>query len=83
MVSERLLAIIVCPETRQPLRLADASLVEELNRRIETGSLKSRGGEAVAERLDEGLIREDGAFLYPVRDGTPVLLVDEAIPLGR
>ena len=36
-----------------------------------------------AEKLDAGLLRADGKFLYPVRHNIPVMLVDEAIPLAR
>ena len=31
--------------------------------------------------LDAGLLREDGAVLYPIRDGIAVLLAEEAIRL--
>ena len=31
--------------------------------------------------LSEGLVREDGKILYPVDDGIPVMLIDEAIAL--
>jgi len=41
-----------------------------------------RGGQPVKEKLDAGLVRADGRFLYPIRSDIPVMLVDEAIPLA-
>jgi len=82
VVDQSLLEILVCPETKQPLRLAEPGLIERLNASIETGSLSTRGGQTVTERLLEGLVREDGAVLYPVRDDIPIMLIDEAIPLS-
>ena len=81
MVDQSLLEILVCPETKQPLRVADAALLERLNARIAKGQLVSRGGQAVTDPLAEGLVREDGAVLYPVREDIPIMLIDEAIPL--
>jgi uncharacterized protein YbaR (Trm112 family) len=82
LVDQSLLDILVCPETKQPLRVADAALIDRLNASVESGSLKSRGGEVVKEPLTEGLVREDGTVLYPVRDGIPIMLIDEAIPVS-
>lgn len=81
MVSKRLLDTLVCPETRQKVELAGAALLARINERIEQGDLQTRGGEVLTEPLEAGLVREDGAVLYPVRDGFPVMLTDEAIPL--
>ena len=81
MVDDALLKILCCPETHQELRMADARLVESLNRKISAGLLKNRAGQPVTETLSGGLVRSDGKFLYPVRQ-LPVLLVDEAIPLN-
>ena len=36
----------------------------------------------VKEKIDEGLVRADGKYLYPIRHNIPVMLVDEAIPLS-
>jgi uncharacterized protein YbaR (Trm112 family) len=82
VVDQSLLDILVCPETKQPLRPADAGLIERLNASIAQGSLSARGGQTVTEPLVEGLVREDGAVLYPVRDDIPIMLIDEAIPLS-
>jgi uncharacterized protein YbaR (Trm112 family) len=82
MLAPELLEILCCPETRQELRIADASLVEKLNQRIASGDLKNRSGQPIAEKLDGGLVRTDEKFLYPIRQEIPLMLVDEAIPLS-
>lgn len=81
MISKELLDILVCPENHTRLELADDELVAKLNQAIAAGQVKSRGGDAVTEPVDAGLVREDGTVLYAIRDGIPVMLVDEAIPL--
>jgi uncharacterized protein YbaR (Trm112 family) len=80
-VSEELLEILVCPETRQPVTVAEAQVIARLNGEVESGSLRNRGGEAVSAAIQEGLIREDGKILYPVEDGIPVMLIEESIEL--
>ncbi len=77
-----LLKALCCPETHQQLRLAEAPVIEKLNSQIQNGALRNRGGESVKEKIDSGLIRADGEWLYPIRHGIPVMLVDEAIPLS-
>ncbi len=81
VVDQDLLELLVCPETKQPVRPADAPLLERLNQAIVAGTVTNRGGEAVVQPLTEGLVREDGALLYPVRDDIPIMLIDEAIGL--
>ena len=80
-VNPELLEILVCPETKQPVALADAELLERLALKIESGSLRNRGGDKVAKPITEGLVREDGKVLYPVDDGIPVMLIEESIEL--
>ena len=80
-VSSELLEILVCPETKQPVALAGDDVLAALNAKIEAGTLRNRGGSAVEKPISEGLIREDGAVLYPVDDGIPVMLIEESIEL--
>jgi uncharacterized protein YbaR (Trm112 family) len=82
MVDASLVAILACPETHQPVHLADEATVAKVNAAIAAGTLKNRDGEAVGEAIDAGLIREDGAYLYPVRQEIPVMLIGEALPLA-
>ena len=83
MIDKELLDILACPETKEPVHLAGTGLIEELNALIEQGQVSNRGGGKVAKKVDGGLVREDGAFLYPVEDGIPIMLIDEAIPIGE
>lgn len=83
MLDAQLLEILVCPETRQPLALADAETLSKVNAAIAGAMLKSRSGQVVAGELASALVREDGALMYPVRDDIPIMLVDEAIDLGQ
>lgn len=82
LVDPGLLKILCCPETHQPVIEADAPLVAELNNRIADGSVKNRAGKSVSEKLDGGLVRRDRQVLYPIRNRIPILLIEEAIPLG-
>jgi uncharacterized protein YbaR (Trm112 family) len=54
-VDPRLLEVLVCPQTRKPLRY---------------------------DRAKQELISEAARLAYPVRDGVPILLIDEARELG-
>jgi uncharacterized protein YbaR (Trm112 family) len=81
MVHPDLLDILVCPETKSPVRLADADLLANVNEAIGRGVLQTRGGSPVRGELDAALVRDDGRLLYPIRDGIPVMLIDEAISL--
>jgi uncharacterized protein YbaR (Trm112 family) len=81
MIDKELLDILVCPETKQPVRYADAELLGLLNAAIDAGDVVDRGGSPVSAIIEEGLVRQDGLLLYPVRDEIPIMLIDEAIPL--
>jgi uncharacterized protein YbaR (Trm112 family) len=82
MVDASLVAILACPETHQPVQVADAATVAKVNAAIAAGTLKNRDGEPVTEAVQGGLIREDGAYLYLVRDDIPVMLIGEAVAVA-
>lgn len=80
-IDRELLEILVCPETRQPVRPATVEEIAALNQKIDVGELRNRGGEPVSTSIREGLVREDGKVLYPVEDGIPVMLVEQSVAL--
>ena len=81
MIDQELLAILACPETKEPVALAEEEFIAELNSRIARGEVKNRAGKTIEGKIDGGLVRADGAYLYPIQDEIPILLIDEAIPL--
>jgi len=54
-VDPKLLEVLVCPQSRTPLRY---------------------------DRERQELISESARLAYPVRDGVPIMLIDEARELG-
>ena len=81
-MDRKLLDLLVCPATHQPLHRLDATQRERLNAVIALGSLRRSDGQTVTKSLDEVLVTRDGRRAYRVDDGIPVLLVDEAINLA-
>ena len=80
-ISDELLEILVCPETRQPVAPAAGELIDQLNQEIESGRLRNRGGDKLSQPIQEGLVREDGRILYLIEDDIPVMLIEESVEL--
>ena len=81
VIDKELLEILVCPETKEPVTLADEGLVARINEKIEAGELSNRGGDTVTEPISGGLIRQDRKYLYMIREEIPIMLIEQAIPL--
>ena len=80
-INEKLLHVLACPETHQQVKVAPEQLVVKLNKQIEAKTLKNRSNHTVSEPCDGGLLREDQKVFYPIRQGIPVMLIEEAIDL--
>jgi uncharacterized protein YbaR (Trm112 family) len=82
MISNELLSTLCCPETKQELSVAGTSLIEKINEKIAVRGIKTRTGAEIAQKIESGLIRTDKQYLYAIRGGIPIMLIDEAIPLA-
>ena len=80
-IDKELLAILCCPDTKQPVSLAEESLIQKLNAAVARGEVKNQGKRPVSAELDAGLIRADRKILYPIRENIPVMLIEESISL--
>jgi uncharacterized protein len=79
----KLLDIVCCPVTHQPLEMLPEATLDRLNALISEQKIMARGDVPVAEPLAEGLVTRDGRLVYPVRDGIPVLLEEHGILLAQ
>lgn len=82
-VDKDLLTILCCPETKQAVTLADASLIQRLNEAIQNRRLQNKGKQVVTDPVEGGLLRADSKILYPIRENIPVMLIEEGIPVEQ
>ena len=82
-MDRKLLDILACPATRQPLALLESRGLNALNQAIAAGAVVRIDGSTQAEPLREGLVTRDRKRVYRIEDGIPVLLVEEGIATGQ
>ncbi|MBP6751150.1 MAG: Trm112 family protein [Xanthomonadaceae bacterium] len=82
-MDRKLLDILACPATRQPLALLEPAGLAAMNRAIEAGVVKRADGNAHSEPLREALITRDRKLVYRIDDGIPVLLIEEGMPFHQ
>ena len=68
-----------CPETKGPLREGTPAEVEAVTAAIRRGACKNRAGKAVTDPIDGLLVCEGSPWVYPIRKGVPVLMIEESI----
>jgi uncharacterized protein YbaR (Trm112 family) len=82
-MDRKLLDLLACPATRQPLALLEASGLEAMNRAIAAGSLLRVDGSPQREFLREALVTRDRSLAYRIDDGIPVLLAEEGMATAQ
>lgn len=82
-MDRKLLDLLVCPSSRQPLQLLDGQGLQALNAAIQAGGVVRGDGAAQGETLREALVTRDRRTVYRIDDGIPVLLAEEAIATAQ
>ncbi len=79
-MDRKLLDILCCPASRQPLSLLESRGLDTLNQAIASGQVQRDDGSAQDAPIRQALVTQDRKRVYRVEDGIPVLLVEESIP---
>ena len=82
-MDRKLLDILVCPASRQPLGVLEREGLEALNRAIEAGGVRRADEATQAGPLREALVTRDRRTVYRIDDGIPVLLAEEGIATAQ
>ena len=82
-MDESFLSMLRCPRTGGELRLADGRELAALNQSMLDGKLKNAAGREMERSMEGALVSACGRWLYPIHEGIPVLLVEEALQLGQ
>ena len=78
-VDRKLLEILVCPISKQPVFVLSQTRLDKLNALIESGEINSLDGEQVKTPLTQALITKNEKTLYPVEEGVPIMLESKGI----
>ncbi len=82
-MDRKLLDILACPATRQPLAMLEPRGMDALNKAIAAGGIHRVDASAQIDPIREALVTRDRKLVYRIDDGIPVLLVEEGIALGQ
>lgn len=78
-MDKRLLDILCCPTTRQPLRLLTRTELDRLNQAAAAGALSHADSSTWKDAISAALITRDGSLIYRIEDDIPVMLADLSI----
>ena len=81
-VPDWILEWIRCPQSGERLLLASQELIADVDRLARDGKLFDTMGRTISKFSSQGLISENGRWLYKMENNTPSLLADEAVELS-
>jgi uncharacterized protein YbaR (Trm112 family) len=82
-MDRKLLDILCCPISKQPLAMVNSAELSALNKAITSGVMRKNDETAQTQALKQALITRDHKTVYRIEDDIPVLLADEAISTAQ
>lgn len=83
LMDKKLLDILACPASRQPLTMLERAGLDAMNRAIAQGAVKRIDDSPQTDALQDALVTRDRKMVYRIDDGIPVLLVDEGLATAQ
>ncbi|MFN7842098.1 MAG: hypothetical protein ACK5N9_10290 [Pirellula sp.] len=80
-IPDWLLAVLRCPITSDPFRVAPNELVELLQDQARRGVLSNKLGRTISEVSTQGLVNASNTWFYEIREFISQLMPDDAIPI--
>ncbi len=80
-IDSKLLEILRCPVTKQPLSMLTNEQLNMINSKIDAGTVHYADGSKVESKLEEGLITDNGTLVYRIDSDIPIMLQDQSIPM--
>lgn len=78
-MDKKLLDILCCPVTKQPIKLLSQEKLDLLNQTIEQGSLTFADDGKVDKPLAQALVTMDESIVYPVEQDIPLMIQEKGI----
>ena len=78
-IEPKLLEVLRCPVTKQSLSLLTERQLREINQKITSGDLTYVDGTVVDSEISEGLITNNGNWIYRIDSGIPIMLQGKSI----
>ena len=82
-MDRKLLDILCCPISKQPLAMVNSAELSALNTAISGGNVRKNDETVQTVLLKQALITRDHKMIYRLEDDIPVLLADEAIATSQ
>ena len=83
MLSKKLLDILICPISHNPLLMATEEILAVVNRLIRQKNCYTTKGENVKSPIKYALYDSKSLNLYRIENNVPILLIDEAVKLPK
>jgi len=82
-MDRKLLDILCCPVSKQPLAMVNSAELNALNTAIGSGNVRKNDETAQTQLMKQALITRDHKMIYRIEDDIPVLLADEGIATAQ